>query len=398
MLKKMITLAAIYFCALLSGCGGGGTDMTTAAAGTQQVTSNSGGSATQQAAALNAASASQASQSTPLAADPTQARFLDPNAISFSANGDLYVADAGTTIRKIAKDGVVTTLAGAPGTSGSVDGSGSTARFSTIKGLAIDASGNNIYVTDSNTIRKVTPSGAVTTLAGAPDTLGYVDAVGADARFRVPQGIAVDCACNLFIADSFNFVIRKLGQDGTVSTFAGGDTSSNKSLNDGVGTHAKFAGPTGIAIDSANNLYVTDVASDPSKAPILQAGSTFIRKITPEGVVTTLAGTFGNTEGPSDIEIPAQFADVSSIVLDSAGNVYVIDHIFRSSSIKKLAPDGTVSTLMTADAGSHWSALAFDNAGNLYIAGDNAIYKVTQSGMLSVFAGKPNEPGSNDTP
>jgi hypothetical protein len=392
MFKTALTLATIYFCLLLAGCGGGGSNMTTAAAGTQ-VAGDSGNSGIQQAAANPTLTSS-------LVADPTQARFIAPYALKFTENGDLYLADGRMTVRKIAKNGAVTTVAGAPGVTGNVDGAGADARFTWIKSLAVDDSGE-IYLVDGDVVRKVTASGVVSTIAGMQGTLGNVDGAGSIARFHVPQGIAVDCVCNLYVADSFNFTIRKIGSDGIVSTFVGGDTTGNTSLHDGIGTQAQFVGPTAIAIDSANNLYISDVAIYPTKVPKVESGSTFIRKVSPDGVVTTLAGTFGYTAGPiapTSILIPPQLTDVYSIAVDAVGNVYAIDHWNNGSSIKKISPDGKITTLATSAPRSYWSALAIDPVGDLYIAADMAIYKVSQSGELTLYAGKPNEPGSADTP
>ena len=211
------------------------------------------------------------------------ARFSNPSGIAIDGAGNVYVADEfNHTIRKVTPDGEVSTLAGSPGASGSADGIGAAARFNFPDGVASDSAGN-VYVADpfNNTIRKVTSAGVVTTLAGSAGATGSVDGNGAAARFSHPLGVATDGADNLYIADSANFTVRKITPDGTVSTIAGlaGVTGSV----DSTGADARFGFPVHVATDRAGNVYVADQGNDT------------IRKITIGGQVTTLAGTAGRT-------------------------------------------------------------------------------------------------------
>ena len=161
--------------------------------------------------------------------------------------GDVYVADAlNSTIRKVTPAGFVTTLAGAPGIRGHVDGAGSAARFDSPFGLAVDAAGT-VYVSDAcnNTIRKILSTGVVTTLAGYDNYWpGSTDAVGAAARFNYPAGIAVDAGGNVYVADSGNFTIRKITPGGAVTTVAGSAGSHGHA--DGAVDAARFTAPRGV--------------------------------------------------------------------------------------------------------------------------------------------------------
>ena len=174
--------------------------------------------------------------------------------------------------------GVVTTLAGLAGSQGSADGTGSAARFAWPIGVAVDSTGN-VYVADNgnDTIRKVTPAGVVTTLAGLAGSSGSADGTGSAARFYGPSGVAVDSAGNVYVADTGNYTIRKVTPAGVVTTLAG--LAGTEGSADGTGSAARFSYPSGVAVDSAGNVYVADT------------GNNTIRKVTPAGVVTTLAGT-----------------------------------------------------------------------------------------------------------
>jgi len=206
------------------------------------------------------------------------ASFYRPWVVAPDASGNVYVADYGLgAIRKVTPEGVVTTIAGLWGSPGSADGTGAAAQFLGPSGLVVLASGD-IYVADqgNHTIRKIAPGGLVTTFAGTAGVQGSADGQGAAASFYHPFAIAVDSQGNLFVTDKDNKKIRKITPAGVVSTFAG---SGAHGQSDGSGTAASFYYPSGIAIDSADNVYVTDAAA--------------IRKITPAGVVTTFAGQAG---------------------------------------------------------------------------------------------------------
>jgi streptogramin lyase len=152
---------------------------------------------------------------------------------------------------------VVTTLAGTAGLTGSTDATGAAARFNFPQGVATDSAGN-VYVgdTNNNTVRKITPAGVVTTLAGTAGVTGSTDATGAAASFFAPLGVATDSAGNVYVADLGNHTIRKITPAGVVTTLAG--TAGAFGSTDATGAAARFDGPFGVATDSAGNVYVAD--------------------------------------------------------------------------------------------------------------------------------------------
>lgn len=303
--------------------------------------------------------------------------------LAIDGSGNLYATDE--TVRKITPAGVVTTLAGDwRATYPYIDGAGSVARFSNPSGIAVDAAGT-VYVADTrnNAIRKVSPAGTVSLLAGAPVMVGYDDGVGAAARFFFLEGIAADSAGNLYVADFFACTIRKITPAAAVSTLAG--TRSGCNHADGTGDAARFNGPAAVAVDGGGNVYVADF------------WSSVVRKITPAGVVSTLAGKPGVSGNADGTGAAAQFSELRGIAVDSAGNVYVTD----ANTIRKITPGGTVSTFAGSGAGSYLdgagaaarfnspAGIAVDNAGNVYVADpyNNVIRKITTAGVVSTLAG-----------
>ncbi len=277
------------------------------------------------------------------------ARFNYVGATVQDSEGNLYVTDIGNhTIRKITSAGVVTTFAGTVGVSGGNDGVGASAKFFSPYGLAIDAS-NNLYVCEyrGHRVRKITPTGTVTTVAGS-GTSGSNNGTGASASFSSPVSLALDNAGNLFVADYGNSLLRKIVlATGVVTTFAGGGTQSNAPF-DGQGTSAKFESPSGICVDAENNLYAADYSS--------------IRKITPAGAVTTIAGlarTSGFVNGTGNT---VRFGDAFGICRDNAGFIYVADRDY--GCIRKIAPDGTVNDFVGT------TASMFVNGANPSTGGD----------------------------
>jgi hypothetical protein len=255
-------------------------------------------------------------------ADGTQgaALFNNPYGIAIDAGGNIYESDRNNhRIRKITPAGVVTTLAGS-GAAGWNDATGTAAQFNQPAGLAVDA-GGNVYVADAQNhrIRKITPGGVVTTFAGS-GVAGWNDATGTAAQFNAPYGVAVDGAGNVYVGDGNNHRIRKITSGGVVTTFAGSGVAG---WNDATGTAAQFNAPTFVALDGSGNLYVGDELNHR------------IRKITSAGVVTTLAGS--GVAGWNDATgAAAQFNQPYGVTVDATGNVYVAD--FSNHRIRFITP------------------------------------------------------------
>jgi alpha-tubulin suppressor-like RCC1 family protein len=213
--------------------------------------------------------------------------FAAPRGVARDSFGTTFVADSTShTIRKITSSGVVTTIAGSPGLHGTADGDGTTARFNEPSDIAIDVSGN-LYVADTanHTIRKITftPAVSVSTLAGLPETPGDFDGTGYDAAFRSPAGLTADNVGNVYVADTGNALIRKITTAGVVTTIAG--VSGIEGMRDGAARDAWFRQPTDVARASDGTLYIAD------------AGNAAIRKFTPDSTVQTINPTQPSTPG-----------------------------------------------------------------------------------------------------
>jgi len=297
----------------------------------------------------------------------------------------------------------IRTFAGST-TAGSSNGSVASARFNHPVGLATDLSGN-IYIadTENSTIRKITPDGNVSTLAGLAGSFGSTDAVGGGARFYGPQGVAANNAGQLFVADSANSTIRKITSGGSVSTFAGIAGVSNSF--DGTGSNAQFYHPEGVATDSGGNVYVADTWNHT------------IRKITPAGAVTTLAGLAGNFGAAEGTNSKARFNRPTGIAVDSATNIFIADSL--NHTIRKITPNGTVSTIVGlagvwgSSDGTNSTArfylpegISVATNGELFVTdtGNQTLRKISYVGTnwvvttvagLSGFAGSTNGTGAN---
>jgi serine/threonine protein kinase/sugar lactone lactonase YvrE len=295
------------------------------------------------------------------------AEFRLPNNVAVDHAGNVYVADtANDIIRKITPDGIVSTLAGLAHSHGSADGQGGNARFWAPFGIAVDAAGV-IYVADTanNTIRKITPGGIVSTLAGLAGFPGTNDGAIFSARFRNPWSVAVDSSNNVFVADMSNDTIRKITPQGMVYTFAG--RAGMIGNTDGFGNDARFDNPFAVAVDSAGDVYVSDSANNA------------IRKITAHRVVTTLAGLPGYAGNADGSGTDARFWNPQGLAVDSAGNIYVADT--GNNLIRKVTPMGVVTTLLESSQGDeivsqsiHLNSpggVAVDDAGNVYVADTN---------------------------
>jgi sugar lactone lactonase YvrE len=267
------------------------------------------------------------------------ATFDSPRRIAQDSIGNLYVTDFGnSTIRKITPAGIVSTFAGTPGVAGTNDGNIGNALFGHPHGIAIDKM-NNIYISDLatnsiqfGTIRKITPDGFVTTIAGSPTAYGTNDGIGSAALFNGPWGLGVDNEGNLIVADTVNYTIRKMTPVGTnwlVTTIAG--SPDQPGLVDGTNGNAQFVAPDGVAVDAADNIYIVESGSG-------SAGSAAVRKITPVGtnwVVTTLVG-LPTVNGLGSLGL---LGSPSCVAVDANTNLYVVDQ--RYGVIDKIAPSGT---------------------------------------------------------
>ena len=207
-----------------------------------------------------------------------QAQFADPYGLALDPHGALYVSDGGDNdrIRMLRPDGSVATLAG--GIEGFQDGQGAAARFDTPSGLALDAIGN-LYVADTgnHAIRKVTPEGVVTTLAGT-GTPGWRDGPGAQAQFDGPMGLAVDATGRVIVADAYNDRIRAIAPDGTVTTLAGGATFGDA---DGPGAQARFDTPCAVLVEPRGRIVVADTRNDALRAIDAAGNVTTIARLAP---------------------------------------------------------------------------------------------------------------------
>lgn len=240
------------------------------------------------------------------------AQFNFPFGVAIASDGAVLVADTGNyTIRKIAADGTVSTLAGRAGIQATSDGAALDSRFRGPSGIALDASGS-LYIADriGNTIRKLTAGGQVSTVAGAGQA-GFGEGGGTTAILDGPSGVAVHPTSGVvYIADTNNHRIRALAPDGTVSTFAG---SGVEGFEEGDAAIAKFAFPRGVAVDGAGNVLVAD------------AGNHRIRKITPAGMVTTFAGS-GHPGSTGGARLEAKFNEPYGLVVSASGRVLIADY------------------------------------------------------------------------
>jgi streptogramin lyase len=409
----------------------------------------------------------------------TAARFSQPVAAAVDAAGNVYVADtANHVIRKVTPAGVVTTLAGLAGVAGSADGVGAAARFSSPQGIAVDTSGV-VFVGDTgnHTIRRISGAGVVTTLAGYPGASGSNNATGSLARFNGPRGVAVDGGGNVYVADTNNHVIRKVTAAGVVTTtgFSGlwsppgvavdaaGSTiyatsshqiymfavgsgitttlaGSTPGFADGTGAAALFNGPSALAVAGGGTLYVADVdnyrirvvtaagvvttlaGSSPGSADgtgsaasfnrprgvalgggglyVADSGNHTIRGVTLAGVVTTFAGlanTWGMTDGTG---AAARFSTPRGIGVGPDGTVYVYDA--DTGNVRKVSPAGVVTTFANTGGagGAGIGQLAVDAVGNVYVSDVNAhvVRKIDPAGAVTILAGLAGVPGGSDGP
>ena len=370
------------------------------------------------------------------------ARFSFPSALAVDSANNIYVADtSNSTIRKITPARVVSTFAGLAGSPGSANGTGSAARFNFPSGVIVDRAGTgNIYVGDTSnfTIRQITPAGVVTTLAGSPGMRGGTNGTGSAARFELPEGMAVDSAGNIYVADTDASTIRKITPGGMVSTFAGSFAKAGP--QNGTGSAARFNLPTDVAVDSSNNVYVADsnnctirkitpaavvttlaglaspghtngtgsaarfdfpqgVAVDSTgKIYVADSVESAIRKITPSAVVSTFAGLPGTSGYVDATGTAARFAFPRMLTVGAFDNVYVGDTF--NYVVRKITPTAVVSSVVTnpANGAGEVRGVAVDSSGNIYTADQphHTIRKITADGTTTIFAGLNDTPGSTN--
>ncbi len=351
-----------------------------------------------------------------------KARFRSPSGLAFDREGILYTADTGNNVlRKIRADGHVTTLASpqkfhAPSTlafgsdgrvyvgdesrlvvllaagvsagsagsaPGGVDGSDKSIRFGKITTLVFDASGS-LYASDTtnHAIRKITPSGGVTTLSGRRSA-GFLESSPHLGEFLFPAGVAAANDGTLIVADTYNHRIRRMLPGGRMETLAG---ASGEGYADGIGEQARFAQPRGVTADDEGNVFVADTVNH------------VIRKITPGRLVTTHAGSSvpGYVDGPAG---SARFNAPFDVALDKSGNMFVAD--YGNHSIRRIAPDGTVSTFagdgiqgfIDGKGGGarlyRPSGIAFDTDGHMWVTDphNHSVRHITPDAVVTTVAG-----------
>jgi streptogramin lyase len=374
----------------------------------------------------------------------TDSQFSAPWGVAVDKDGNAYVTDTGNhCIRKITPALVVTTLAGVPGASGHKDGAGKTAQFADPKGITVDNSGN-LYVCDAGNhcIRKISSAGIVTTIAGIPGDAGLENGPGTQAQFDTPIGIGLNKDGSLYVSDFGNNRIRLVSTKFVVSTFAGtGEPGDTEKYLDGPGAFARFNGPQGIVVDDAKDIYVAEEGNhsvrklvlEPvvttefgsttpgsSDEPLVLAGfklphgiaydgvDTFyiadsgnhtIRVAKKNGAVSTLAGKAGSSGDDDGKGDDARFDTPRAVACDKKGNVWVADE--GNHRIRKIAPDGTVTTVAgsgevgfadgkgTAAKFNTPRGLALGLDGELYVAdfGNHRIRRVDPDGTVTTYAG-----------
>ncbi|MBW8807260.1 MAG: gluconolaconase [Lysobacter sp.] len=309
-------------------------------------------------------------------ATAAQARFADPYGLARSGNGTLYVADAGDNnlIRLIRADGRVATVAGS--IEGFADGAGTKAAFNTPSGLTIDNLGN-LYVADTgnHAIRKISPQGVVSTLAGT-GVAGYRDGAGAQAQFNGPIGVAVSQAGRVFVADTYNDRIRVIEPDGTVSTLAGGERPGD---SDGAAAIARFDTPTALEIDAQGIVWVADTRNHA------------IRRVEPDGDVSTL-NLLPTAEGDNPLSRP------TALAITHDGVLYVGD--MSTGMVLQVRADGNWVPL-TGNAQEQRlslpAAMALDADGAIYLtdAGSYRVHRIAPAAaqpIVTVAGPSPLDP------
>jgi uncharacterized protein (TIGR03437 family) len=316
--------------------------------------------------------------------------------VTVDSSGNVYIADSGAAaVREVNTSGIINSIAGIGGSFGfSGDGGAATsAQLETPAGVAVDAAGNIYVLTSSDgRVREINASGIINTIAGNGSFGFFGDGGPAiDAEFTSPNGLALDSAANLYVADTGNERIRKFTAGGTINTIVGnGANASSYSGDGGPAARAQLNGPKGAAVDAAGNVYIADT------------GNNRVRVVSSQGVITTLAGTgaagFSGDNGPA---AGAQLNQPFGLAVDAAGNLYIAD--FSNNRVRKVSSKGVITTVAgtgtpgdSGDGGQAASAqlntptgVAVDAAGNLYISEFNSglVRKVSPQGVIRTIAG-----------
>jgi uncharacterized protein (TIGR03437 family) len=332
----------------------------------------------------------------------TLAEFRGPQDVALDSSGNIYIADTGNAyIRKITSDGIINIIAG----NGTIGYSGD-AGVATKAGLfqpysvAVDSAGD-VYIAETADcrVRMIDTKGNINTIAGLGSP-GFAGETGqaAAAQLNTPTGVAVDSAGNLYVADSLNGRVRKITQSASISTVAGNGRYSF-SGDGGAATKAQMYLPQAVAVDASGNRYIADT------------GNHVVRKVAANGTIVTIAGNgtagFGG-DGASGAA--AQLNTPTGVAVDKSGNVYIADS--GNQRVRKVASDGSISTFagngtagFAGDGGAAANAqlytpfgLAVDPSGNLYIAelGNSRVRKVSTAGTISTVAGNGNAAYSGD--
>jgi hypothetical protein len=297
-------------------------------------------------------------------------------AMTADADGNIYLLEPGV-LRKVTPNGEVTTLAGAAGTSGHFDATGTAARFDNPKGITIGADGNLYVVDGDHTIRKITSAGVVSTLAGQANNAGANNGTGSAATFNYPAGIVARANGDLLVGDTNNYQIRQVTTAGVVSTYAGSPGSWGAA--NGIGAAAQFNGPYGIVANATGLMYVADTSNHG------------LRVVTASGTVSTYSGYLGEDEaGFADGPLAqARFSYPYMLQLDGGNTLWVLDQ--GGTAIRQVSPQGVVSTLVSPQSDSFNGAcsMTLDNDGNAYVGSSQSdtIIKVTAAGVVSTLAG-----------
>lgn len=315
---------------------------------------------------------------------PGRVSFSAPLGVAFDVSGNCFIAEnTSYVVRRISPQGEVTTYAGT-GQKGNANGPADQASFSEVVGIVCDSLGN-VYVSDSgnNTIRKISTDRVVSTYAGTGEP-GLHNGTAAEATFFAPSYLAFDRHKNMYVSDLSNNRIRKISADGMVTTLAG---TGSKGYFDGPGNVASFD-PYGMAVDSHGNIFLCDAANRR------------IRKITPDGTVSTYAGD-GQSRLADGPLLSASFIDPLSITIDDADNMFIGD----ANAVRVISPAGVVSTLAgnydeggsdgngRAASFAGLGGIGVDLCGNIYAADfyNCAIRKIELTGKVTTYAGSRNQ-------